>query len=196
MDELGFQKVRMGCSSALTKSDPVASRGGQKQKVVAPTQYHAQPWAGCLADCLVHWQRYATERPRVWRLDMRFHASRATQAQLQARRPEAREHSPRMHEAPSGRAQKQRRTTRQRKRPRSVMTGSHAPCTAATGSRSGALRPAFHPRGPDRCTAVSAGHHRWTAPPVQGRAVVCSRLAGEHGGSAARRGSGDDLARW
>ena len=60
-----------------------------------------------------------------------------------------------------GRARGQRRTARQRERPPSVVTGSPPPCTAATGSRSGAPRPAFHPRGAGRCAAVCTG-----APPL------------------------------
>ena len=136
-------------------------------------------------------QRNATERPHIWRLEMRFHAPRA----LQAQRPGAWEHSPQMHQAPSCRAPKQHRETRQRRRPRSVATGSPHPCTEATGPRAGAPWPAYcsrplptlHPRGPGRRATISTGGAVDAASARAGPSLVC--LHGGGGADAASTGA-------
>ncbi len=140
-------------------------------------------------------QRGATERSHIWRFEVRFHSPRA----LRARHPGAWEHSPQLHQAPSCRAPKQHRETRQRRRPRSAATGSSHPCTEATGPRAEAPWPSCcsrplprpTPRGPDRRDAVSAGPALPTLHPPGRRAAVSTgeALSTPHPRGPGRRSS-------
>ena len=140
-------------------------------------------------------QRGATERSHIWRFEVRFHSPRA----LRARHPGAWEHSPQLHQAPSCRAPKQHRETRQRRRPRSAATGSSHPCTEATGPRAEAPWPSCcsrplprpTPRGPDRRDAVSTGPALPTLHPPGRRAAVSTgeALSTPHPRGPGRRSS-------